>query len=119
LREIQRRRPADIIRQQIVKLGVKLRVGSGLFIFDCQLVERPRQRFRHVSSAEGAESPGGIGYLAARRGFRGGHRFDSEWTAPEGQGWQQVASARRDVARRSIVVRNFSSAPAGRTYHTS
>ena len=60
---IQRRRPADVVLQQVVELGLKRGVLAGLVVLDGQFVERANQRLGHVPAAERAEPAGGIGNL--------------------------------------------------------
>ena len=61
---IQRRRPADIMPQQIAQFGLKLSIGMDLLVLHGQIVERADQRFRHIAAAIVAKAADSVGHLS-------------------------------------------------------
>jgi len=74
LGEIERRRPADIVLEMAVHLGLEGRIGLGVGIGLFEVEDQRHQRFRDEASAEGAEvsaivgaAPEGIGQVWIHR----------------------------------------------------
>ena len=61
LREIERRRPADVVVEQVVEFRLEGRIVSRGFVGGGEFLQRSHQRFRHEHAAEAAEVAGGIG----------------------------------------------------------
>ena len=63
---VKRRRPADVVAQQVAQFGLKGFVLLGLFVFRRQLIERPGQSFRHIPPPELPKPAVGVGNMADR-----------------------------------------------------
>ena len=61
LGEVEPRRPADVVAQDAVELGLKGGVVPGLVVRGRELLEGEHQRFGHVAAAVGAEPAAGVG----------------------------------------------------------
>ena len=61
LGEIKRRRPADIVLEVAVHLGLERRIGLGVGIGLFQIEDQRHQRFGDEASAENAEMPALVG----------------------------------------------------------
>ncbi|MGY3656118.1 hypothetical protein ACVJ19_002781 [Bradyrhizobium sp. USDA 376] len=74
LGEIKRRRPADIVLEIAVHLGLESRIGLGRGVGLFQIEDQRHQRFGDEASAENAEMAALVGAAAIGIGFGDVHR---------------------------------------------
>src|ERR1035437_6239376 len=72
-REIERRRPPDIIRQMAVHFALKFRIGLSRRVGFLQIEDQRHQRLGDKAAAIDAEMPTLVGAGAERIGLRRGH----------------------------------------------
>jgi hypothetical protein len=77
LREIKRRRPADVVGEQIVEFRLERRVILGRGVGRGKFLQRSHQGFRNEHPAKLAEVAGGIGKRGSGSNFSGHGRAQS------------------------------------------
>ena len=71
LGEIERARPAGIVRVEVVELGLEGRIGLGRLVGRLQLEDQRHQRFGNEAAAENAEEAALVGSGAEGIGLDG------------------------------------------------
>ena len=98
LGKVQRRRAAHIVFQQVVELGLKMRISLRGVVFLDQLIEREDQCLRHVPAPEIAVATELVGDSAFRtaKPYRGHSKvtsrgtFDFRWPAARVKGKREM-----------------------------
>src|ERR1035441_776281 len=80
-REIERRRPPDIVRQMAVHFALKFRIGLSRRVGFLQIEDQRHQRLGDKAAAIDAEMPALVGAGAERIGLRRGHALTFDASA--------------------------------------